>query len=304
MTSALVIGGKGLIGSVVTRKLLDAGVDVVCLEPKATPGRLGKLAEEIEIVAGDVRDISQIERLLADHDIDVILPLHFLRSDDVALELEVMVRGMWNIFDAAARSDVSRIAFPSSIRVYGPQWRHGDVQLNELSTCLSTRRYGIYKHLTEIAGRDIAASRDIEILGARVPVVYGPGIREGGADVVLAPYRAANGLDTVLPYSPDIQLCVAHVHDVADVFLHLALDERIEHDLYEIGGVLTSYAEIAEITASLTDAKVTFDEQPSDPEAEFAYLADNSRLRDELGLTHRSIEAGLKEFIDSAKEEA
>lgn len=302
MTRALVVGGKGLIGSVVIRGLVELGVDVVCLEPKATPGRLAGTADAVEIVEGDVRDAAAMRELLAHRGFDVVLALQFLRSADLALELDVMVRGTWNVFESCLRTGTPRVVFPSSIRVYGPQWRHGEVALDEASPCLSTRRYGVYKRLAEIVAQDYNDAGGVEIRAARVPIVYGPGIREGGASMVLAPYRAANGLATVLPYRPETKLCVAHVEDVANVFVRLALADETRHRLYEIGGAVTSYGEIADLTrAALPGADISFEPAEEDPEAEFAWLADNTRLREELGCTHRDVRTGLTEFIETAR---
>ena len=51
--SILVTGGKGFIGARLIRNLVARAETVLCLDLKATPGRLGETAKQVTMVAGD-----------------------------------------------------------------------------------------------------------------------------------------------------------------------------------------------------------------------------------------------------------
>src|SRR6187549_732638 len=74
----LVTGCTGLLGSAVTRDLLDRGASVVGLirdwQPESELFRSGS-AKSIQIVRGDVCDQATIERALGEYEIDVVLHL-------------------------------------------------------------------------------------------------------------------------------------------------------------------------------------------------------------------------------------
>lgn len=65
----LVTGGKGFIGSQVIPKLLALGEEVVCLEPKVTPGRLGHHAGQIAMHAGSVANMDDVLAVFDQHHI-------------------------------------------------------------------------------------------------------------------------------------------------------------------------------------------------------------------------------------------
>ena len=124
----LVVGGKGFIGSQVTRRLLAGGETVVCFEPRATPGRLGSLADDVTMEVGSIAHFDDLLRVFTTHHITRVAGLVFFafRENPALLhqEMSVMVQGTANLFEAARRHDVTRVVFPSSIAYYGPQWLH------------------------------------------------------------------------------------------------------------------------------------------------------------------------------------
>ena len=73
----LVVGGKGFIGSQVTRRLLARGETVVCFEPRATPGRLGHLADKVTMEVGSIADFDDVLRVFTTHHITHVAGLVF-----------------------------------------------------------------------------------------------------------------------------------------------------------------------------------------------------------------------------------
>ena len=121
----LIAGGKGFIGSQVIGQLLALGEEVVCLEPRGTPGRLGDLQRQVPMETGSVANFDEIRSVFRKHAITKVAGLVFFafRGNPERLhdEMSIMIQGTANLFEAARLHGVQRVVFPSSIAYYGPQ---------------------------------------------------------------------------------------------------------------------------------------------------------------------------------------
>lgn len=310
MTSvALLFGGRGFIGSSLTPLLVERGYRVVCVEPTAaTLGRLEPWAEHVDLVTGSVAEPTDVQKVIAATDPALIVNLAFPRGLGIAAEMDVMARGTWNLLEAAAASTCRRVVQASSVRVYGPQRVHGpDAHLNEESPCKPIVRYGHYKFLGEQLAADYRRKHGLEASALRIPMVYGPGAREGAYGVCVPALAAATGEAMVLPYDSDATLCLAHVGEVARALADLA-DPAVsapQHAVYELGGHALRYREMVETAATLVDheVRITFEPDERAAEHDFAYLLDNLRIADEYGLKHRSVADGYQSIIDHVRTE-
>ena len=59
----LIAGGKGFIGAQVIARLLDLGEEVICLEPRDTPGRLGALGDRVTMEVGSAASFDDVRRV-------------------------------------------------------------------------------------------------------------------------------------------------------------------------------------------------------------------------------------------------
>lgn len=301
---ALLIGGRGFIGSWLTPALIERGFRVVCVEPTATSlGRLTPWADHVELINGSVADPDDVGAIIAKTSPDVIVNLAFARDMSIAAELEVMARGTWNVLDAAAASGCNRVVLASSVRAYGPQRVHGlTTALNEDSPCKPILRYGHYKFLAEQLAADYRRKHGLEASALRIPMVYGPGAREGAYGVCVPALAAATGDAMTLPYDSRAMMCLAHAGDVARALADLG-DPSVrapQHSLYELGGHSLSYADMVKVAASIVNGRVAvkFEPDPRANEHDFAYLLDNSRITSEYGFEHRTVADGFQSIID------
>ena len=304
-----VTGGKGFIGSQVIRQLLDLGKEVVCLEPRDTPGRLGEYARQITIEVGSVANLDDVLPIFKKHRITKVAGLAFFafreHAERLHSEMSVMVQGTANLFEAARQHGVKRVVFPSSIAYYGPQSLHGDghTPLTETDPCLARSIYGVGKRLCEVLAQDYNQYADMDIVSIRIPVVYGPGARIGarGANLI-ATEGAVHGVVT-FPQGADEKILIGHVHDVADVVVKLLMTERLQHPVYNVGGHTLSYRQLAELGKRIVpELEVTYDHQAFP--IELPYLVDNTRIVAELGVTHRDPETAYRELADLSRQEA
>lgn len=125
MTTYLVTGGAGFIGSNIVEALVRQGnVRTRVIDNFVTGKRenLASVLDKIELIEGDIRDKALMEKVC--QDIDVILHQAALRSvprsvDDPVSTNEVNVTGTLNVLMAALKCKVRRVVYASSSSVYG-----------------------------------------------------------------------------------------------------------------------------------------------------------------------------------------
>jgi dTDP-glucose 4,6-dehydratase/UDP-glucose 4-epimerase len=119
----LVTGGSGFLGSALVRRLVRDGHRVRVLDNgfRGAMRRLADVARDIEMIEGDIRDASAVDR--ACRNIDSVCHLAYVNGTELFytrpdLVLDVGVRGMINVIDAAARNNVGELVLASSSEVY------------------------------------------------------------------------------------------------------------------------------------------------------------------------------------------
>jgi dihydroflavonol-4-reductase len=121
MTTVLVTGATGSLGSAVSRRLIEQGAAVVALvAPGDGPGGLHRHTGDYEPRCGDVRDAAALRRAMRHvdevyHLAGVAAPFNRLRP----LMEQVNVAGAANVARAAADAGVSRLVHTSSIAAIG-----------------------------------------------------------------------------------------------------------------------------------------------------------------------------------------
>jgi nucleoside-diphosphate-sugar epimerase len=119
----LVTGGAGFIGSAIVRRLLADGESVRVLDDysRGSPRRLAAVSKDIESVSGDVRNSAAVDRACTG--VDSIIHLASVNGTEFFYTkpetvLEVGIKGMLNVIDAAIHHDVAELVVASSSEVY------------------------------------------------------------------------------------------------------------------------------------------------------------------------------------------
>ena len=311
MSTILVTGGAGYIGSHTVVELLNAGhqvliVDNLCNSSIAVLERIHKLANpHFRFVQADVRDGAALDRLFAEQPIDGVI--HFAGLKAVGESVSQPVRYFDNnvgstlaLLQAMDRAGVRRIVFSSSATVYGdPQ----QVPITEDSPLQVTNPYGRTKLMCEDILRDLQVSdprwqvailRYFNPVGAHISGTIGE--HPNGIPNNLMPYitQVAVGQREFLSIfgrdypTPDGTGVRDYIHVVDLAQGHLAalnyLQERQTSITVNLGtGRGVSVQELADTFARVTGVPVPYrfvDRRPGDVAACYA---DTTLAREALG---------------------
>ncbi len=122
MTSVLVTGGAGFIGSNLVRALLERGDNVRVLDNFSTGSRANLAGVDVEIVEGELRSYERVHNAV--RGVEVVYHLGALGSvprsvQDPLTSNAVNVEGTLNVLLAARDEGVRRVVFSSSSSIYG-----------------------------------------------------------------------------------------------------------------------------------------------------------------------------------------
>jgi UDP-glucose 4-epimerase len=166
MSTILITGGAGYIGSHTAVELLDAGYDLIVIDnfSNSKPAVL----DRIERIGGrapvfievDVRDRNALRDVFRAHDIDAVIHFAGLKAvgESVAQPLryyENNVSGSLVLFEVMAESNVKTLVFSSSATVYGDP---SSVPIREDFPLSATNPYGRSKLMIEEILRDLSRS--------------------------------------------------------------------------------------------------------------------------------------------------
>jgi len=189
MSTILVTGGAGFIGSHLCERLLSDGINVICLDnfdtfydPKIKIKNAEMVAKKsldlFELVTGDIRSPEQLKGILQKNKVDFVVHLAARAGvrpsiADPLLYQDVNIRGTMVLLEACKRHGIKNFIFASSSSVYGENQRvpftEKDLDIQPISPYGATKRAGellcySYHHLY---GINIACLRIFTAYGPR-----------------------------------------------------------------------------------------------------------------------------------------
>jgi UDP-glucose 4-epimerase len=159
VSTVLVTGGAGFIGSHLVDALLARADDVVVLDNLSTGSR-DNVHAEAELVEGDVADADAVRKAFALRPLDAVLHIAGQASiaksfDEPERDLRVNVVGTLNVVEQAIASGVPRLVHASSMTAYGEP---RTIPTPESEPCIPVSNYGVTKYASE---------RYVQVAGAR-----------------------------------------------------------------------------------------------------------------------------------------
>jgi len=272
VTSVLVTGGAGFIGSHVADAYLAAGYSVTVLDDLST-GRRENVPPAARFLRADVGS-TEARDLLADGGFTV-LNHHAAQMDvrvsvtDPALDARINLLGLLNLLEGARRGGVRRVVFASSGGVVYDE--RGRLPHREEAGKLPVSPYGVSKMASEYYLVAYAGLYGLEVVSLRYANVYGPRQNPHGEAGVVAIFgsrvRAGKAL-TVFGNGEQTRDYV-FVEDVARANLAatrapVSAPESIDSAAFNVGtGVETSVNQLARLMLEVAARTVPITREPA-----------------------------------------
>jgi nucleoside-diphosphate-sugar epimerase len=223
----LITGALGCVGAWCCRQLVREGHMVVGFDLESDRRRAqlimsGDELAAVELVRGDITDLSVLERVLVrrqvTHVVHLAAMLIPLAAADPPRGALVNVVGTVNVFEATKRRGVAGLAYASSAAVYD---RADGVRVAEDADGHPASHYGVHKQANEGTARAYWRDAGVASVGLRPHVVYGAGRDHGlTAGATLAMLAAARGESYEIPFGGRAQF--QYAADVAAGFIEAA----------------------------------------------------------------------------------
>jgi len=177
----LVTGATGLLGSWLTRRLVEAKADVVCVIRDWVPQSelvRNKTLESVKVVRGDVRDREILERTLGEYEIDTVFHLAAqtivgIANRNPVSTFESNIQGTWNVLEAARRSpSIKSIVVASSDKAYGDQ---ENLPYSEDTPLEGRHPYDVSKSCTDLIAQMYGKTYGLPVAITRCGNFYGGG---------------------------------------------------------------------------------------------------------------------------------
>ncbi|HTT41206.1 MAG TPA: NAD(P)-dependent oxidoreductase [Burkholderiales bacterium] len=234
----LVTGAGGCIGSWALALLTRAGIPVAAFDLTSDQRRPRLLLSEdqlakVEWLVGDLSDPAAVMEAARRSGAQAIIHLAalqvpFCKADPIA-GARVNVVGTVNVFEAARKLGIKRLAYASSIAAHGAMDGHGTLPT----------LYGAYKHCNEQTAKVYSQDWGVHSVGLRPGVVYGVGRDQGmTSKTTVAILAAAAKRPYTIPFRGPISWL--HAGEVASAFVKAVSKERGAAAVFDINGVATT----------------------------------------------------------------
>jgi threonine 3-dehydrogenase len=314
--ATLITGGAGFIGLEVVRLLVENGEErPVIFSRNPDRERLGDLAEQVEVIRGDLGNFSHVLHAVKQAQPEVIYPMGAMLSvpceADPAAAFQTNAAGTFHVLEAARLFEVPRVTFASSVGVYGLDI--ADETIRDTTIQRPQLFYGATKVFGEHMGLFYRRKYALDFRGLRYPSIIGPGVRSPGA----AQYTSwvieecAKGNPFTIWVKPDTRLPVMSIKDAAQATVQLAAAplEQINTVTYLVDGTkpTPSAQELADaVQAKLSEAQITFRPDPELQRIIDSVLPlDDRNARQEWGWKPAyTLERMVEDFLDALRTHA
>jgi CDP-glucose 4,6-dehydratase len=177
----LITGATGLVGSWLTRRLHQAGADVVCLVrdwiPQSEVVR-SRTLDAVKTVRGDICDREILERTLGEYEINTVFHLAAQTIVGIANRnpistFESNIAGTWNVLEACRRSPaVKAIVMASSDKAYGDQ---EELPYSEDTPLEGRHPYDVSKSCADLIAQAYGKTYSLPVAITRCGNFYGGG---------------------------------------------------------------------------------------------------------------------------------
>jgi CDP-glucose 4,6-dehydratase len=177
----LVTGATGLLGSWLTRRLIEARAEVVCLvRDWVARSELvrGQLLDSVTVVRGDLRDQGLVERVVGEYEVNTVMhaaaqAIVGIANRNPLSTFESNIQGTWNVLEACRRAPTVRaVVVASSDKAYGDQ---PDLPYTEDAPLEGRHPYDVSKACADMIAHSYAKTFGLPVAITRCGNFYGGG---------------------------------------------------------------------------------------------------------------------------------
>ncbi len=180
-------GATGLLGSWLTKLMIDEGGNVICLNRDITPksivwsssSEFNYIKDRLTVVQGRLEDYQLLERILNEYEIEVVFHLGAQTIVGVANRnplstFESNIRGTYNLLEACRRNreTIKAIVVASSDKAYGIQEK---LPYDESTQLRGTHPYDVSKSCTDLLSYAYYHTYGLPVCVTRCGNLFGPG---------------------------------------------------------------------------------------------------------------------------------
>ena len=263
MSSILITGGTGVIGSWVTRQLIDKGIRVVTYNRHPDTALIRDCVDKVCIVAGDVLDMPSLIRTIKDYNVERVIHMATISIDPLEanpfISYRANVDGALNVFEACRLMGVRGLVYISSKGVY--DIARGDYAnpickpINEDYHKAPHTVYGATKLFMENMGLSYHRIYGLDFIALRFATTYGPGkAARHGYTALASRIIESTMLGQPLTVSQDIDKKddMIYAKDIANGIVLACFVENPEHHVFHLGtGKGQTIRQVIEITGRI-----------------------------------------------------
>jgi len=290
----LVFGGSGFIGSRVVECLAKNDIETLSYDIIVS----SPIWKNVKWIKADILELSSIERLFFEYDVDTVIHLVGLPSigyceKNPHFSFLLNALSVQNTLEAMRKADIKRIVFASSAAVYG---YHSKTPVKETDPTKPSTIYGYHKFIAEQMIKSYHDSYGLSYIILRLFNVFGgnPRVRK---DVISIFIRNALKGKPIIVKGPNKYRDFIHINDVVDGVMKAALG-KVSNITINIGtGTAITLQKLADIIKKcFPNIKVKY-EIPSDDGT--GIIADITLAKKVLNFSPKDPEKGIYDHVAS-----
>ncbi len=182
--SILVVGGMGSIGSFVTRRLVELGIEPIVYARHKNVFFVKDIEKKIVYAEGDILDLDTLMKTIKMYKVHRIIDMAALLSapseSNPAMAVRMNVEGTANVLEAAVRCQVQKVVYSSAKGTYNEttgEYNHPSYKPlpEDYPTGEGMGFYGLTKCFGEKIGFKYQKKYGIEFVALRYGTTWGPG---------------------------------------------------------------------------------------------------------------------------------
>lgn len=308
----LVTGGAGFIASHACEALLAEGAELVVIDefndyydPAVKRGNIAGFLDRITLIEGDIRDVSLVDSLFAEHSFDKVF--HFAARAgvrpsiaDPRLYVSTNIDGTLNLLEGCRKSGVKHFVFASSSSVYGVNKKVPFAEDDLIQRTISPYA------ATKLAGEQLCSNYShlfgIRCICLRFFTVYGPRQRP---DLAISKFTRKIMAGEAIDQYGDGSTArdYTFVEDIVNGVIAAGHYTGTDFEIINLGGsVANKLSELISSIEEILGKKAAINYLPEQPGDVPLTYADVSKARRLLGYTPGTpLRKGLERYVEWVK---